>query len=292
MPILSEAKGAQSLSVAPRIKAFLAGDSGSGKTTSACSIPGKKLLIDFDNRADSLVGLADLDILPCHEADSKLPKAWERALAIKTELHALARKATPEAPFPYEAIIFDGLTSMGRIAMNWSLLLDPKKGLGGSPAQHHYGPQMNQLADYVLTALTLPCHIIFTGHIELFEEQTDEGTRHIFLPKITGKLKTEVANWFNECYLCRRVSVERDGKRITEHHWYTSGRDKLRFFKSSLNQLGKFWTDPIIIDFDQQPTGFAKLLELRFGKEGEKKEEKKEANQLTNLAAKTSKLAN
>jgi hypothetical protein len=45
--------------------------------------------------------------------------------------------------------------------------------------------------------------------------------------------------------------------------------------KSSLNNpLGKYWTDPIEIDLGSEPTGFQKLLELRFGKKEELKDAK------------------
>jgi len=243
------------------IKSFLAGPSGSGKTQSAITIPGRKLLVDCDNRAATIVGVKDLEVLPCYESDPRSPKAWTRLEAIRKQMvYEISSGA-----FPYQAVIFDGLTMMGRNSMNWALTLDPGRGLGGAPAQHHYLPQMDVVAKFVTSTLAFPLHIVYTGHIEIIEEK-DTG-RTLWLPKITGKLRTELANWFSETYFCYR-NFDSEIKR-TRYYWMTAGSGRKEFFKSSLNSLGRFWTDPIEIDFDKPRVGFADLLERRFRKRGD-----------------------
>ena len=256
--ILEASSNAEEMELDPRsylIKVYLAGSSGTGKTQGAMSMPGRKLLIDFDNRAESVVGTPKLHILPCHEPDPRTPAAWMKLEKIQAGIVADIKAGD----FPFESIIYDGLTMMSRIAMNWALLLDNKRGLGGSPAQQHYGPQMNSLSKFVLSSLTIPRHICYTGHIELHEDETG---KQLFYPKITGKLRTELPNWFNETYCTYRV---KDDEEKTSYRWLTAGSGKYTFFKSSLNRLGKSWEDPIEIDFDKTPVGFEDLLTRRFG---------------------------
>ncbi len=147
------AQSAQDIIVDPstyKWKVFLAGASGSGKTMAAAmTLPGRKLLIDFDNRAEAVVGLPDLDIYNCHEPEPKSPKAWQKAERVRQVILSEIRQGI----FPYDSIIWDGLTMLGRISLNWAVTLDPKRGLGGSPAKQHYGPQMDNLSKFVLSTL-------------------------------------------------------------------------------------------------------------------------------------------
>ena len=122
--ILDTATKAESLRFETyRIRALLSSPgSGAGKTTAACSIPGRKLLIDIDNRSESVAEWPDVEVVKCHEADPKSPKAWQRLDNIRKELWALAH---PSCTFPYAAVIPDGNTALFRVCMNWALLLDP-----------------------------------------------------------------------------------------------------------------------------------------------------------------------
>lgn len=244
-----------------KIKAFLLGPSGSGKTLSAITLPGKVLLVDFDGRAETVIGEEHVEILSCHEPDPRSPEAWQRAERIRRQIISEVRHKV----FPYDSIVWDGMTMLGRYGLNWALTLDPKRGLGGAPAQQHYLPQMDNLAKFVLSTLALSLNIVYTGHIELIEEK-DTG-RILHLPKVTGKLRTEVANWFSETYSCYR-HPNKDGD--LRYYWLTAGSGSKEFFKSTLNKRGKYWTDPIEINFDKPPVGFADLFERRFGKEGKK----------------------
>lgn len=238
-------------------KVLLTGPSGSGKTLGATTLPGKVLLVDFDGRAETVIGEEKVEVLSCHEPDPRSPQAWQRAEAIRRQIILEVKQGV----FPYDSVVWDGLTMLGRYGLNWALTLDPKRGLGGAPAQQHYLPQMDNLAKFVLSTLALPLNILYTGHIELIEE-ADTG-KIVYLPKITGKLRTEVANWFSETYFCFR-QLDTEEKKL-RYYWLTAGSGKKEFFKSTLNKLGKFWCDPIEIDFDKKSKGFGDLFERRFG---------------------------
>lgn len=244
-----------------RWKAFLAGPSGSGKTMASTTLPGRKLLVDFDGRSETVAGIKDVDIYPCHEPEPRSPVAWRKADAVRKTIIAEVKRGV----FPYDSIIFDGLTMLGRICLNWALTLDPKRGLGGAPARQHYGPQMDNLAKFVISTIFLPLNVCYTGHVELFED--DQLGAHRLFPKITGKLRSEVSNWFNETYRAYRIP---DDKGVLRYYWQTAGSGRHEFFKSSLNQLGKYWSDPIMIDFNKSYVGFADLFERRFKRKGGK----------------------
>ena len=238
-----------------RIKGMLAGPSGTGKTQSASTLPGRLLYIDYDGRKETLAGLPNIDIIDCYDADPKSPKAWMKAEEIKKEIWSQVRKGT----FDYDAIIEDGLTQMLRYCMNWSLLLDSKRGLGGSPAKQHYMPQMANIANHILSLKSLPVHYLLTAHLEIIEDEQMGGLK--YLPKATGKMRTEIPGWFNECYSCSR---QKDDKGKLRYYWTTGGVGRWDFLKSTLNQLGKYWEDPIEINFKKEAVGFGDLLGRRF----------------------------
>ena len=255
--ILESARPASNLVLpeAYKIKGMLTGPSGTGKTQSAATLPGRLLFVDYDGRSETLAGLPNVDILDCYDSDPKSPKAWMKAEDIKKEIWSQVRTGT----FPYDGVVEDGLTQMLRYCMNWSLLLDSKRGLGGSPAKQHYMPQMKNVADHVLSLKSLPLHYLLTAHLEIIEDEEMGGLK--FLPKATGKMRTEIPGWFNECYYCNR---EKDKNGKLRYYWLTAGAGRWDFLKSTLNQLGKWWEDPIEIDFSKKEVGFADLLGRRF----------------------------
>ena len=269
--VLSEATPAKDIASREMWKGRIGlfGPSKSGKTLGATTLPpyfrGEKkprLLIDCDGRAQTVAGIEDIEIISVHEANPKTPKAWRKLEAIRKELWSLARAGR----FPYSVVIEDGGTMLGRYCMNWALLLDPKRGLGGAPAKQHYIPQMKNFSDHVLSMKELPCHYIFTGHLELLEDPATESV--MVLPKVVGKTsRTELATWFDEIYYCQRTNA----KEGIAYSWITKGTGKLDFFGSTLNSKGAYWDDPVIIDFKKEPRGFDLLLEKRFGRKGGEK---------------------
>ena len=238
-----------------KIKGMLTGPSGSGKTQVSSTLPGKLLYIDYDGRKETLAGLPNIEILDCYDSDPKSPKAWMRAEEIRKEIWSQVRKGQ----FPYDGIVEDGLSQMLRYCMNWSLLLDPKRGLGGAPAKQHYMPQMKNVSDHILSLKSLPVHYLLTAHLEIIEDEEMGGLK--YLPKATGKMRTEVPGWFNECYFCYHRDDDK-GKR--RYYWNTGGTGRWDFLKSTLNQLGRWWEDPIEINFKKEAVGFGDLLGRRF----------------------------
>ena len=247
-----------------KICGVLMGPSGSGKSTAAAAtLPGRKLVLEYDGREQSLVGLPNVKVIKLHSKDFKSPQTWMDAEKLRKELWVLAQRGKLE----YDSIIEDGLTMMSRYAMSWALLLDPKRGLGDTPAKQHYMPQMKEISEHVLSMKALPVNYVLTAHLELIENEENKTT--MWLPKVTGKLRTEVAGWFNECYYCYRKEGPKGTSSGLKYYWITGGTGEMDFFKSSLNQFGKYWRDPVEVDLDKKPAGFQMLLEKRFGSAGQ-----------------------
>lgn len=243
---------------------WIGGPSGSGKTQSIITFPpffeGKKkpiLVFDYDGRWQTLAGSSDIKIITLFDPDPKSPKAWIRAENYRRELWALTK-----GEFPYSAVVEDGMTSMGKYAMNWALLLNEKRGLGGCPAEHHYMPQMKAFSDHILSLKELPCHYILLGHIELLEDKEEGSIKYV--PKAIGKSsRSDLPGWFDETY----YSYRRAGETVNDpprYYWNTQGTGKWDFCKSTLNNRSKYWKDPVRIDLDKSPSGFSWLLSQRF----------------------------
>lgn len=254
-----------------RIKALLVGPSKSGKSTSAATIPGSKLVIETDKRESVWEGTPDTDIILIHQSQTKRDKPWESMKSLLNEIW----DAVNANSFGYDALIFDGLSSEKRITMDWCLNLSGNKSEqlskmpGGGPSRAHYGPHIFETDQFINKALALPLHIVFTGHFYTFE---DEVTKKIEVwPNVFGNgLRNEIGSWFDETYATSY-------NRITKsYQWITSADSKLTFLGSTLNRRGKYWESPITIDFSEDKVGFEKLLDLRFNK-GEIKDESKEA---------------
>jgi len=248
-------------------KGALLGPTGSGKTQALASLPQSKekpgLLIDWDGRWETLreqVEAETIKVINLFDPDPKSPKAWDNGEIVKRDLWALAHKGD----FPYSFVAEDGLSQMGRMAMNSALLLDSKRGLGGAPAVQHYMPQIQYLVNHINSMRNLPCHYIINGHFDLITDEgdTEGGEKLKVLPKITKSLRTEFPSWFNEVYYCWRLEAK--GGRV-RYYWTTAGSGKFDWFKSTMNTRQKFWRDPIELDFDHPPVGFERLLAYRKG---------------------------
>ena len=255
MAILSRA--APPKPVAERfIKGLLVGPSKTGKTTSSMTLPGKKLLIDTDLRSDSIVGFPDVDVIQISYVERDLKKGWSECENLVSELWVEAKKPK----FPYDSIIFDGLSSLRRLCMGYCLTLTGSGAQklttspGGGPSQAHYGPHIHLTEKLINRALPLPCNVVFTGHFYNFEDETTNKME--WFPNVHGRgLRNEIGSWFNECYITSR--------RLKKYQWQTLPDSKFTFAGSSINKLGKIWQDPVIIDFDAPPIGFAKIIAMR-----------------------------
>lgn len=272
--ILAKAQSSDDLKILKdnyKIRALLLGESGGGKTTSAVSLPGRKLLVDFDGRSESIAGTPGVDVIRLYESDPDKPTAWNAAITLRDEIWTALKDNT----FGYDGVIWEGFSSMTKICMNYCLSLRTKggqlaeRGFGDTPAQHHYGPYMAEMSKFIFNCIAMPIHSVFTGHYYVYEDGTTNKIE--YWPKLYGNIRTEVGSWFNETYHCynltQTVKEGNNVKKVQKYYWQTASDSKFGFLKSSLNQLGKYWQSPIELNTDEKIWGFQKLLDLRFGPE-------------------------
>ena len=163
--------------------------------------------------------------------------------------------------FPFSAVVEDSLSMMGQVAMNDATTLDTEHlGLGGSPGQSHWLPQIHYLRTHINGMRLLPCHYVLNAHLDSMVVG-DTGVK--YYPKTTRSLKPEIPTWFNETYRIGRKAKEGGG---VVYYWMTAGSGRYDLLKSTLNTRGKFWKDPVVLNLDKKVAGFSKVLALRFGK--------------------------
>jgi len=244
------------------IKVLLVGPSKTGKTTSLMSLATPILVVDTDLRSESIIGFPDVDVYQIFPNPTSLTKGWNEAVTIGDELWEQVRLNK----LKYKTIIFDGLSSLRRLCMQHCLTLTGtgaqklSTSPGGGPSQAHYGPHIHLTEKFINKVLPLPANIAFTGHFYNFEDK--DTNKMEWFPSVFGSgLRNEIGSWFNECYVTKREK----GK----YYWQTLADRKYTFIGSSLNKLCKYWKDPIEIDFDSPPVGFADLLNRRAEKEKE-----------------------
>lgn len=274
----------------PFIKALLVGHSGSGKKTGAMTVgtSARKLHIDLENRAGSLYGVPNLEIIsiPASAEESAAPLMALRKL--KDELWALARSKTER--FPYDSISVGGTSGLNRICMAFSLTLQVQdgnttrplaRGPGETPSQPHYNPAMVALERWIFGMLPLPCHFILSCHMELRDEKI-KGTRSEtvgeprWLPRTMGiSQRAEFPAWFNETYRCFKQFDNTLGR--SRYFWDTEGGYEYDFFKSSFNSAyGRLWRSPLEIDLGTgSPQGFEWILNQLTSRTHTAEEEKK-----------------
>ena len=280
--VLSRAKDTSTMAIQKgyRLKVLQVAASGRGKTQNLITLPreeGKEILvIDFDNRAHCLYGEPGIKLLTLFDPDPNSPKAWVAAEYLRRELWSLVKKGD----FPYSAVCEDGLSMMLRIAMNHALTFDMEHvGLGGAPGQSHWLPQIHFITTHINSMRMLPCHYVLNAHPEAVPDGVDGQLK--YFPKVTKSLRPELPAWFNETFLCgKKVAEGKDGKKKLLHYWITTGTGKYDFFKSTLNTQGKYWKDPVIVDLEEKPAGFSKLLALRFGELEDSRKEEEHATEI------------
>lgn len=273
---LADAKDINNYEIPEFYKVLNIGESKSGKTSGFKTFPGKKLAIGLTPRTrPALAGTPDLQLIEIFEREqerkvvrqsaeySVVPRAWDDLWYVIADLWELNQS---DEPFPYDSIMVDDLTAAGHYAMNHTLSLKKKngeevpKGLAGAAAQQHYVPQMALMRRLFYTMLLpLPCHIYVTGHIT-YKENPDTNIAQYY-PKVYGNLREEIGSWFDEVYESVREEKIDPKTRVRklQFMWKTRGYGLKQFIGSTI-YTGE---DPFIVDLNEKPCGFEKIISLR-----------------------------
>lgn len=175
-----------------RLSLMLWGNSGTGKTSLACTAPGKKLIILFDpDGNDSVRAVPDVSI-----AD------------LSTEAPSLCASGLTNDPFniskviaPYDTIIIDSITKYSEKALTYAVGVTLKASLQ-NPTLQGYGLRntivLHTVSNILAITKRMGKHVIFITH-EGAADKNEEG--HVVsvpmllggqLPNLTGKEFSEI----------------------------------------------------------------------------------------------------
>lgn len=271
-----------------QIRALRYGTSGSGKTQMIATFPLKEnqwaFVYDFDDGINTIrnpftgrlpkgfYAERFIDTAP-RELSIKQWQRQARAMVDAKKLLDKMMRATEDKDVAEEIkdilevkeedmlptyIAIDTLTGLHDVAGNLALTLDPKYGLGGSLAQHHYAAQMHYVREFVKLAESGPWHIDITCHEQVKYDEAAGTNRGEIL--VTGnKTPGLIPGWFDELYH-HEISMSGRGNR------YMLRTRSSGLFSAKSRLGGDFHThifdelEDVTLD-GNAPYGWAKLIQ-------------------------------
>lgn len=194
-----------------RLTMLLWGQSGAGKTTWACSAPGKKLLINFDpDGFKSVAYRDDVDVLDVSDQGHKILEQFTKQ---------------PDDPFKlssaieaYDTIILDSITSLSQLALERGVALSAGRTSGGTPSTIEFPGLQGYGARTTISVLALKSLLRVTGRydknfIAITHEddptKDDKGNTLYISMMLGGKIQNNVALQISEIWFLEATERER-----------------------------------------------------------------------------------
>lgn len=186
-----------------RISLLLWGASGTGKTTLACTAPGRKLLVLFDPDGDaSIAGRDDVDVADMSQAKNSVVEMF------KSDANPLGLAKAIEQ---YDTIIIDSLTNAQHMAVMHAVTV-VKGATVERPSLQGYGHRNALITQLVKNVLRLTAkynkHVIFIAH-EGAPTTNDEGLVTAITVALGGQLQTAAPVDFSEVYCLQDTGKSR-----------------------------------------------------------------------------------
>jgi phage nucleotide-binding protein len=185
-----------------RISMLIWGGSGCGKTTLACTAPGKKLLINFDPDGDaSIANRDDVDVVDLSSAKATVTEKFKSD-------NPLGLKAVIEN---YDTVIVDSMTNASQMALMHGVSL--VKGATverPSPGAYQVRNALSLQLIKNLLRLTnsMKKHIIFIAH-EASPQMNSEGQVTAITIMLGGQLPEQASIDFSEVWVMTDTGKER-----------------------------------------------------------------------------------
>jgi len=250
---------------------LILGDTGSGKTTQALTLPGKKFAYLFDPNA--LLSLRGYDV----EYEEFFPDRLNLGVQSLSKARGGDNKqihknivydiwkddfdSRRDDGFfdSYDVIIMDSATTFLDLIMDRTLTINGRA--GSWPQQDDYGPQMTSFTNVCRSLMSLGKTIYMTGHMQM---KQDELTKRIFRqPMMTGQLRNKIPLLFSDIFV---AEVENDGQGHIHHKFQTVPDKITTAIRTSIKGLDPF--EDVTLDFSKplEGQGLGHILQLE--KEG------------------------
>lgn len=214
-----------------RFSGLFWGPSGAGKTTWACSAPGKKLLINFDpDGFKSVAYRDDVDVLDLSDQGHKILEKLRGDDPLKLSEH-LAN---------YDTVILDSVTSLSQLALERGVALAASNTSGGTPATLEFPGLQGYGARTTVSVAALKSLLRVTGRynknfIAITHEDdptTDAKGNTLFISMMLGgKIKNNVALQISEIWFIQDTDK---GRRVLVRPARGRQPMKTRMFKSEI----------------------------------------------------------
>lgn len=185
-----------------RMSLLLWGASGTGKTTLACTAPGKKLLILFDPDGDaSIAERDDVDVVPMYEAKNSIVEQFKQdgVLGINKVIQ------------DYDTIITDSLTNAQHMSVMHAVTVVKGASIE-RPSLQGYGHRNALITQLVKNLLRLTAkynkHCIFIAH-EAQPQTNDDGVVTAITVALGGQLQTAAPVDFSEVWCLQDTGKQR-----------------------------------------------------------------------------------
>lgn len=190
---------------------LLWGASGAGKTTWACSAPGKKLILNFDpDGFKSVAYRDDVDVLDLSDRGHKVLEHFTKS---------------PDDPFGlskvienYDTIILDSVTSLSQLALERGVALAANNSKGGQPSSIEFPGLQGYGARTTVSVMALRSMLRVTGRFdknfiaithEDDPEKDDKGNTLYISMMLGGKIKNNVALQISEIWFLQATEKDR-----------------------------------------------------------------------------------
>ena len=221
-------------------KGLILGASNAGKTVASITFPGKKLILDFDNKVSSAAMfyqgqdiLKDVSVKQYGKVNikSNTPTIKHRIQQFQDDMTPFIKMNEQKQKLPFDTLIIDTITTLTD-----SLLEDYREvSLTGVKRPHKdqnsqsdYGMLGTQFKMIMGKLLVMDANVIFLGHTELVQDK-DSGiiSNEILMP---GKMASKLGIYFEEVYFAKLNSKN-------ERVWQTQPDSKTKFCRTQRRNL-------------------------------------------------------
>lgn len=214
MPNLSEIKTSGAL------KILVMGESGIGKTCFAATFPGKVLLLDFDNKADSAASFlryqGNEEQLKNVDVEQFAPQLG--VSPIDALMKVINEKLIPQqrtGKMEWATIVLDSMTTFSGATLAHIVKTNPgikrnETRQGPQPGLQDFGILRREFQRLIPGLISLPCNVVMLAHIATEKDEwTGQIMRHAMMD---GSFAKELPVYFKEVY---RMYIK-DGKRMVQ----------------------------------------------------------------------------